>query len=84
MIYKIVQDVKDVNGNYEKFDVLIKEDDIDYIETVLGPNSPFSHQIVLKRDIEMYELHNPDTYVTKTRKNKIYLPSLSDMEVFPS
>ena len=84
MIYKIVQDVKRRDGEYEKFDVLIKEDDIDYIETVLEFNLPYNYIIVLKRDIKIYKVINPDSYVTEQRKNKILLNSLSDMEVFPS
>ncbi len=60
MIYKIVQDVKRRDGETVTLDVLIKEDDIDSIQTVLS-GCEYSRRIILKRDIKIY----PDEYSTE-------------------
>ena len=54
--------------------IFLKEDDIDYIETV-ERESHGSYRIHLKREVEFLE-GEPE--------KKIYLKSLTDMEVFPS
>ena len=55
------------------FIFFLKEDDIDYIETV-ERESHGSYRIHLKRKVEFLE-GEPE--------KKIYLKSLTDMEVFP-
>ena len=72
MIYKITQGE---DASYSTlYYIFLKEDDIDYIETV-ERESYGSYRIHLKREVEFLE-GEPE--------KKIYLKSLTDMEVFPS
>ena len=82
MIYKIIRDEKvdafDVDSETVHMQYLIKEDDIDYIESLYGSKERIyecSYIIHLKREIEIAENY---------RTNELRLKSLTDMEVFPS
>ena len=86
MIYKIAHDIE-FNGKTMTVDTLIKEDEIDWIQTSLR-DTEYPYTIILKRDLTVY----PDYYLKnsihgrKARKTEklIKLKSLSDMQVFPS
>ena len=86
MIYKIVQDEKvhynDINSETVPVDILIKEDDIDFIQAHFEseysgtPSTEYSHIIHLKREVKIH--------TTGYKTDKLKLKSLTDMEVFPS